>query len=136
MSVYSAARSEAKLPASPHICRLLEVGCAPDDETVLRRVAPHLMEKYKAYFSWGLEGLTLDPDAAPEQQFRSLATNRFAVGTPEKVIDMLLAQHRAGVNHLSMRVSWPGMPQADILAGIELLGKKVLPEVRRRTATA
>ena len=49
---------------------------------------------------------------------------------------MLLVQHRAGVNHLSMRVSWPGMPQADILAGIELLGKKVLPDVRRRTSAA
>jgi hypothetical protein len=33
-----------------------------------------------------------------------------------------------------MRVSWPGMPQDDILAGIEILGREVLPEVRRRTA--
>jgi hypothetical protein len=33
-----------------------------------------------------------------------------------------------------MRVSWPGMAQADILAGIELLGRKVLPDVRRRAA--
>jgi hypothetical protein len=30
-----------------------------------------------------------------------------------------------------MRVSWPGMAQEDILAGIELLGRKVLPELRR-----
>jgi hypothetical protein len=33
-----------------------------------------------------------------------------------------------------MRVSWPGMPQDDILAGIDILGRAVLPEVRRRTA--
>jgi hypothetical protein len=33
-----------------------------------------------------------------------------------------------------MRVSWPGMPQDDILAGLELLGRTVLPEIRRRTA--
>jgi hypothetical protein len=33
-----------------------------------------------------------------------------------------------------MRVSWPGMAQKDILAGIELLGREVLPEVRRRTS--
>jgi len=78
--------------------------------------------------------LALDPKASPEQQFRGLAANRFAVGTPAQVSDMLLAQHRAGITHLSMRVSWPGMAQADILAGIELLGRKVLPEVRRRTA--
>ena len=127
MSIYQSARSAARLPPSPHVCRLLEVGCAPDDDTALRRIAPFLMEKYKAYFSWGLEGLTLDPNATPEQQFRGLASNRFAVGAPPKVIDMLLAQHRAGITHLSMRVSWPGMGQDDILAGIELLGRQVLP---------
>ncbi len=49
-----------------------------------------------------------------------------------QVVDALVAQRRAGVHHLSMRVSWPGMPQEDILAGIELLGRDVLPEVRRR----
>src|SRR2546423_1647504 len=76
MSTYNSARAGAKLPPSPHICRLLEVGCAPDDDTACRRVAPYLIEKYKAYFSWGLEGLTLDPNATPEQQFRSLAVNR------------------------------------------------------------
>jgi len=134
MATYTSARSAAKLPNSAHLCRLLEVSCAPDEEAAFRRAAPHLIEKYKAYFSWGLEGLALDPKASPEQQFRGLAANRFAVGTPAQVSDMLLAQHRAGITHLSMRVSWPGMAQADILAGIELLGGKVLPEVRRRTA--
>jgi len=33
-----------------------------------------------------------------------------------------------------MRISWPGMPQDDVLASIELLGTRVLPEVRRRIA--
>jgi len=33
-----------------------------------------------------------------------------------------------------MRVSWPGMGQDDILASIELIGRNVLPEVRRRTS--
>jgi hypothetical protein len=32
-----------------------------------------------------------------------------------------------------MRVSWPGMEQDDVLASIELLGRKVLPEIRRMT---
>jgi probable F420-dependent oxidoreductase len=133
MATYQTARAHAELPPSPHICRLLEVGCAADEDQLMRRVAPFLIEKYKAYFAWGLEGLTLDPNASTQQQFRSLAVNRFAVGTPAQVIDALLAQWQAGVRHLSMRVSWPGMPQADILAGIELLGRQVLPEVRRRT---
>jgi alkanesulfonate monooxygenase SsuD/methylene tetrahydromethanopterin reductase-like flavin-dependent oxidoreductase (luciferase family) len=133
ISLHHSARSAAQLPPSPHICRLLEVGCAPDDETAVRRVAPYLIEKYKSYFAWGLEGLTLDANATIEQQFRALAAHRFAIGAPSKVIDMLLSQHRAGVTHLAMRVSWPAMRQEDILAGIDLLGRQVLPEVRRRT---
>jgi hypothetical protein len=52
------------------------------------------------------------------------------------VIDALLAQHRAGVTHATMRVSWPGMAQKDILESIEMLGREVLPVVRRRTASA
>jgi alkanesulfonate monooxygenase SsuD/methylene tetrahydromethanopterin reductase-like flavin-dependent oxidoreductase (luciferase family) len=136
MTTYRTARASAQLPPSPHICRLLEVACAANEEDVIRRVAPFLIEKYKAYFAWGLEGLTLDPAAAPEEQFRTLARNRFAAGTPAQVIAQLLAQASAGVRHLSMRVSWPGMRQDDILAGIELLGREVLPEVRRQTRTA
>ncbi|HEY5828185.1 MAG TPA: LLM class flavin-dependent oxidoreductase [Hyphomicrobiaceae bacterium] len=136
MALFKSARSAAKLPPSPHICRLLEVGCAADEETAYRQVAPHLIEKYKAYFSWGLEGLKLDPNATPDQQFRSLAVNRFAVGTPQQVADMLVAQHALGITHLSMRMSWPGMGQKETLASIELVGRKVLPEVRRRTKAA
>ena len=59
MSLFKPARSATKLPPAEHFCRLLEVGCAADDDTAIRRTAPFLMEKYKSYVSWGLEGLTL-----------------------------------------------------------------------------
>ncbi len=135
-TTFAAARSAAGLPPSSHVCRLLEVVCAPDEETAIRRAAPFLLEKYSAYLSWGIPGITLDPGAAPETQLRRLAADRFAVGSPAQVADALLAQHRAGVTHATMRVGWPGMPQKDILAGIELLGREVLPEVRRRASRA
>ncbi len=131
---FAAARTAEGLPPSPHICRLLEVVCAPDEETAIRRAAPYLLEKYSAYLSWGLAGVTIDPAAKPEDQLRHLAKNRFALGSPAQVIEALLAQHKAGVTHATMRVSWPGMRQDAILAGIELLGREVLPEVRRRTS--
>jgi alkanesulfonate monooxygenase SsuD/methylene tetrahydromethanopterin reductase-like flavin-dependent oxidoreductase (luciferase family) len=68
-----------------------------------------------------------------EQRRRNGQAEGFG-GAPAQVVDMLLAQHRAGITHLSMRVSWPGMGQDDILAGIELLGRQVLPKVRRATS--
>jgi alkanesulfonate monooxygenase SsuD/methylene tetrahydromethanopterin reductase-like flavin-dependent oxidoreductase (luciferase family) len=126
------ARAAAGLSADAQICRLLEVVCAPDEDTAIRRAAPYLLEKYAAYFSWGLEGIQLDPGAKPEDQLRRLAANRFALGSPAQVTEALLAQHPTGATHAAMRVSWPGMPQKDVLAGIELLGREVLPAVRRR----
>jgi len=81
------------------------------------------LEKYSAYLSWELAGVTIDPAAPREEQLRSLAANRFAIGSPAQVVDALLRQYRAGVTHATMRVSWPGMTQTDILAGIELLGR-------------
>ena len=131
VKVFTAARGKGRRSAEPQICRLLEVVCAPDQDTAIRRAAPYLLEKYAAYFSWGLEGVSVDPSAKPEEQLRRLAANRFAIGSPAQVTEMLLAQQAAGATHLTMRVSWPGMPQADVLAGIELLGREVLPEVRR-----
>jgi len=133
---FAVARATEGLPPSPHICRLLEVVCAPDEETAIRRAAPYLLDKYAAYFSWGLEGVSIDPQAPPEAQLRGLAANRFAIGSPAQVAEALVAQHAAGATHLTMRVSWPGMPQADVLAGIELLGRQVLPDVRRRVGAA
>jgi alkanesulfonate monooxygenase SsuD/methylene tetrahydromethanopterin reductase-like flavin-dependent oxidoreductase (luciferase family) len=131
---FAAARSAAGLPPSGHVCRLLEVVCAPDEDTAIRRAAPFLVTKYAAYLSWGIPGIALDPTAPPEAQLRRLAADRFAIGAPAQVVDALLRQHRAGVTHAAMRVSWPGMGQDDILAGIELLGREVLPEVRRLTS--
>jgi alkanesulfonate monooxygenase SsuD/methylene tetrahydromethanopterin reductase-like flavin-dependent oxidoreductase (luciferase family) len=134
---FAAARARDGRPAADaQICRLLEVVCAPDEDTAIRRAAPYLLDKYAAYLSWGLEGVSIDPAARPEAQLRGLAAHRFAIGSPAQVTEMLLAQHAAGATHLTMRVSWPGMPQHDVLAGIELLGREVLPEVRRRVATA
>jgi len=133
-TAFAGARAAAGLPPSRYVGRLIEVACASDEETAIRRAAPYLLEKYAAYLSWGIPGITLDPGAAPETQLRRLAANRFAVGSPAQVVEALLAQHRAGVTHATMRVSWPRMPQDEILAGIELLGRAVLPEVRRHTA--
>jgi len=134
MALFRSAREAAKLPPTEHICRLYEVACAADEDAAYRRVAPYLLEKYASYASWGLGGVAENRVGTPEEQLRPLAKDRFAIGTPAQVTDALVAQHRAGITQIAMRVSWPGMGQDDILASIELIGRKVLPEVRHRTA--
>ena len=81
---FAAARAAAGLPPSTHLCRLLEVVCAPDEDTAIRRAAPYLLEKYAAYLSWGIPGITLDPGAGPEARLRRLARHRFALGSPSR----------------------------------------------------
>jgi alkanesulfonate monooxygenase SsuD/methylene tetrahydromethanopterin reductase-like flavin-dependent oxidoreductase (luciferase family) len=136
LDLFRETRAKAGLAPSRHLVRLFEVSCAPDEETALRRAAPFLLAKYAAYASWGLPGLEFRKEDAPEVQLKKLAKDRFAVGSPQQVADTVLGQHAIGITHVTMRVSWPGMKQDDILAGIELLGTKVLPEVRRRVASA
>ena len=134
MALYKSTRAAANLPPSEHICRLYEVGCAGDEDTAFRRVAPFLLEKYASYASWGLAGVSANKGGTPEEQLRRLAARRFAIGSPAQVVDALVGQHQAGITHVAMRVSWPGMGQKDILEGIELIGRKVLPAVRQKTA--
>ncbi len=135
-ALFRSARAAAGLPPSPHVARIFEVSCAADEETALARAAPFLLTKYKAYASWGLPGITFRDGLSDVEQLRGLAKDRFGVGTPEQVADALVAQHAAGITHAAMRTSWPGMKQDEILAGIEMLGSKVLPAVRARTKAA
>ncbi len=132
IAIFHAARLAAGRTATDDIVRLYEVACGPDEETALRRAAPFLLAKYESYAQWGMPGVTFDDNDPPEVQLQKLARNRFAVGAPDQIVDALMAQHRIGVKHLTMRVSWPGMAQDHVLESIELLGTKVLPEVRRR----
>ncbi len=132
-AIFRDSRKAAGLPPSPHVVRLFEVSCAADEETALRRAAPFLLTKYAAYASWGLPGLEFRKEDAPEEQLRKLAIDRFGVGTPEQVTDAFMKQHAMGITHITMRLSWPGMAHDEIMAGIETVGTKVLPEVRRRT---
>lgn len=137
MAIFRQARSEAGLPPTDGLTRLMEVSCAADEETAVSRAAPYLLEKYAAYASWGMgmPGGASD-NADPLATFRALAVDRFVVGDADAVVEGLLAQHRAGVTHATMRLQWPGMPQDDVLDCIERLGRDVLPRVRQRTAAA
>lgn len=134
IEMFNTARAEAGQPKTDQLVRLFEVVCAPDEQTALQRAAPFLLAKYESYAQWGMPGVDADPSDSQEAQLQKLARNRFAIGSPAQVIDALVEQHRIGIKHLTMRVSWPGMNQQHILESIDLLGREVLPEVRRRVA--
>ncbi|QFY12046.1 LLM class flavin-dependent oxidoreductase [Nonomuraea phyllanthi] len=57
------------------------------------------------------------------------------VGSPQEVIDKLLAYHEIyGLDRALIQMGFGGMPQKDVLDAIELLGTEVAPVVRREVA--
>ena len=58
------------------------------------------------------------------------------VGSPQEVIDKLLAYHELyGLNRAIIQMGFGGMPQKQHLEAIELLGTEVAPAVRREVAS-
>jgi alkanesulfonate monooxygenase SsuD/methylene tetrahydromethanopterin reductase-like flavin-dependent oxidoreductase (luciferase family) len=141
LGLFAAERTAAGRVPAAEAGRLIEVFCHRDGDEARRRCAPHLLTKYAAYASWGLQKSGLaDAAAATEiasddDQFAALAEDRFVIGEPDEVVDGLVAQHReVGLTHLAMRVTWPGSDVAHALDCIELLGTQVLPKVRAELA--
>jgi hypothetical protein len=100
-----------------------------DEDTAIRRrrLSPR---EVRGYLSWGIPG-SPRPGRRAEAQLRRLAADRFA-SVAGQVSTRSLAQHAPGdARHHAGR--WPGMPQDDILAGLELLGRAASPGAPLRT---
>lgn len=66
---------------------------------------------------------------------QSSARGGLLVGSPQEVIDKLLAYHELyGLKRAILQMGFGGMPQSDHLAAIERLGTEVAPVVRREVA--
>lgn len=58
------------------------------------------------------------------------------VGSPQEMVDKLLTYHELyGLNRALVHMGFGGMPQKELLEGIERLGTDVAPVVRRETAS-
>lgn len=89
--------------------------------TALDECREALKLKYAAYASWGLEG---QKNANPDAAFEEMARDTFLIG--DKVfVKEEIARYREtlGVNHLIVRVYWPGLSQEQVLRSIRLLGE-------------
>jgi alkanesulfonate monooxygenase SsuD/methylene tetrahydromethanopterin reductase-like flavin-dependent oxidoreductase (luciferase family) len=82
-----------------------------------------LLYKYRAYASWGQgETAASDFDAA----FDDFARGRFLIGEAGQVKDAILHYAEiAGIDHILLRVQWPGLDQKTTLRTLERLGRVV-----------
>ncbi len=70
-------------------------------------------------------------DAATASDLDRLMTNRFLIGSPERVIQALEPFVREfGATHLICRLYLPGMPHRHIMRELQLLAREVMPAFR------
>jgi alkanesulfonate monooxygenase SsuD/methylene tetrahydromethanopterin reductase-like flavin-dependent oxidoreductase (luciferase family) len=108
-----------------------EMAVADTRDHAIETARPYLEKKYRSYAQWGLDR-PMGKDESLSVPFEELLKDRFIVGTPEECSEEI-ERYRdlLGVNHLLLRLQWPGMPQRDVLRQIELIGEKVIPSWRR-----
>jgi len=122
LSQYRQARAAAGLPAPVTQPMIRECAIGATREAALKVARGPLLYKYESYASWG----QLD-SAGPGRladHFDDFMAARFVVGDEAEVADQL-ARHRdaLGIDHMILRLQWPGLPQVEALAAIARLGR-------------
>jgi alkanesulfonate monooxygenase SsuD/methylene tetrahydromethanopterin reductase-like flavin-dependent oxidoreductase (luciferase family) len=132
VEVYKCALDEHGKPFPAEFPARREVFVARSRSEAIRRCAPFLSAKYKAYHEWGQDRAMPAGDDDLGVEFDELIRDRFLIGSPDEVAEQMLALERAtGINHLIMSVQWPGMPQSMALDQLHMLAEDVFPKVRQ-----
>ncbi|MBX9701329.1 MAG: LLM class flavin-dependent oxidoreductase, partial [Acetobacteraceae bacterium] len=125
MATYRAALAEYGRPAREFpLTRECHVGATHAEAMAECRAA--LRYKYAAYAAWGLHGKAKGDDdiALFGMPFEEFARDRFIIGDKASVAEEVARYREAlGIDHLILRVQWPGLPQAQALASIRRLGE-------------
>ena len=86
--------------------------------TAMEECRAALEYKYNSYAAWGMESPTKN------MSFEELARDRFIIGDKVSVKEEIARwRETLGVDHFSMRVQWPGLPQEMVLGSIRRLGE-------------
>ncbi len=117
MKVYREALAQyGKTPTELPIARECYVGTS--NATAMEECRGPLEYKYASYAAWGMESPTKN------MSFEEMARDRFIIGDQVKVKEEIARwKEELGVNHFSMRVQWPGLPQEKVLGSIRRLGE-------------
>jgi alkanesulfonate monooxygenase SsuD/methylene tetrahydromethanopterin reductase-like flavin-dependent oxidoreductase (luciferase family) len=135
LALYQAERLRAGFAVPLHLPVLREIFCARDRETALATAGPALAAKYGAYTRWRQDDALPGEDAF-DRPLDELCRDRFILGSPEECHEDLSRYLALGVDHLLLRMHWPGLPLSASLQSLRLLSDEVLPALRRREPAA
>jgi probable F420-dependent oxidoreductase len=127
LALFREARRAAGRPPALETPLIKECCVAPTSAGAVASARPFLEAKYGAYRRWE-QDKALPSDDQWGDAFEDLARDRFLLGDSARVREEIARyRERLGVTTLIVRVQWPGMPQAEVLRSIRLLGEQVLP---------
>jgi alkanesulfonate monooxygenase SsuD/methylene tetrahydromethanopterin reductase-like flavin-dependent oxidoreductase (luciferase family) len=125
MAAYRTALAEAGRTAREYpLTRECYVGAS--HATALEECRAALRYKYAAYAAWGLDGKAKGEDDLSlfGMPFEEFVKDRFIIGDKASVKEEVARYREAlGVDHLILRVQWPGLPQEQVLGSIRRLGE-------------
>lgn len=107
-----------------------ELYCGATRAEAFAIAEPYLGGKYDAYAQWGQD------KALPGKEdftvpFEELAADRFILGDPDDCVREIARYAALGVDHLHLRMNWPGMPLDIALDGLHRFAEQVLPRLPR-----
>ena len=96
-----------------------------------RRIAVMYLKRMLAFYeAWGQYEIMPEAQKKDRDFGEDDIPSTYLVGTPERVAEMIsMYREELGVNHFVLRMRWPGMPHADVMRSIELMGTRVVPSI-------
>lgn len=96
-----------------------------------RRIAVTYLKRMLAFYeAWGQYEIMPEAQKKDRDFGEDDIPSTYLVGTPERVAEMIsMYREELGVNHFVLRMRWPGMPHADVMRSIELMGTRVVPSI-------
>lgn len=124
---YRDALVESGKSSSAEFPIIREAYVAENDQRAFSEARPYLEAKYRTYTAWGQEAAFADRDPLT-RPLSELAVDRFIIGGPSKCTeDLSRFVEKLGVNHIILRMSWPGMKHTSVMENIRLFSEKVMP---------
>jgi alkanesulfonate monooxygenase SsuD/methylene tetrahydromethanopterin reductase-like flavin-dependent oxidoreductase (luciferase family) len=104
-----------------------EMYVAATREEAWRLARPSVEAKYEGYARHGLPGV----EASMAGGLDTLVRDAFIIGNPDDCLASLARYRDLGVTHVTVRLFWPLMEQADVLRMIQLVGAHIIPAAHR-----
>jgi probable F420-dependent oxidoreductase len=130
----NAIRAAGHDPADRTFAYYREFLVSDNDDTAWQAGRESMINGYRNYLRWGHlvddEGKPIAPDRA--DLLEQIVKERFTWGGPERcAADIEKLRETLRLDHLIMKMKFPGLSHQDAMKSIQLFGQKVLPRVSR-----